>query len=94
MSRSNGCRIGRIRFKSGAEMRVLDTPPPAKGEPDVIKMLLDLLVRARSGNVVAVAMVSVNPKGTVTTGWCEGRGPNHHQLASGAATLLCRIGGN
>ena len=93
MNESNRCRIGRVRFKSGAEMRVLDTPPP-NGEPEVVKMLLDLLVRARSGSVIAVAMVAVSPKGTVSTGWCEGRGPNHHQLASGAATLLCRIGGN
>lgn len=73
-------------------MRVLDTP--RNGEPEVIDMLVDLLSRARSGNVSAMAMVAVSSTGTVSTGWCNGGGPNHHRLVSGAATLLCRIGGN
>jgi hypothetical protein len=87
---NGSCRIGRVRFKSGGEMRVLETRP--QGDPEVLEMLIDYLDRARRGELVALAVVSVNPDGTVATAWGGGEGAYYHYIASGAATLLYRIG--
>jgi hypothetical protein len=88
---SNGsCRIGRVRFKSGGEMRVLETRP--QGDPEVLEMLIDYLDRARRGELVALAVVSVSPDGIVATGWGGGGGGYYHEIVSGAATLLHRMG--
>jgi hypothetical protein len=91
MTSHNRCRIGLIKFKAGGEMRVLDTP--RQGDPDVIDMLVNLLDRARRGDLVAFAMVSVRDDGTVGTGWTMGSNTDHfHELASGALTLAHRMG--
>lgn len=89
---ANGCRIGKVKIKGGAEVRVLETRNT--GNPEIIKLLINLLDRARSGELVAFGMVSVNPRGTVGTAWCSGQGRHHHELASGALTLATRIGGS
>lgn len=90
---SNGCRIGKVKVKGGAEVRILENRHT--GNPALVKMLIDLLDRARTGELVAFAMVSVNPRGTVGTAWTYGSGGNHHhELASGALTLAQRIGGS
>ena len=86
----NGCRVGRVRLKSGGELRVLKTADG--GNPEIVDKLLDLLMRARRGEVVAIAMVAVTPNGTVTTGWEIADGPYYHHLASGALTLAGRMG--
>lgn len=87
---SNGCRVGRVKLKSGAELRILEGTPG--GNPEIVGKLLELLSRARRGEVVAIAMVVVNPKGTVATGWELADGPWYHHLSSGANTLLLRLG--
>jgi hypothetical protein len=92
MTATNGGRIGRVKFKNGAEVRILENRNT--GDPDVVNLLLTLLNRARKGELVAFAMVSVNPRGTVGTAWANGDGSHHHELASGALTLANRIGGS
>lgn len=92
MTSTNGGRIGRVKFKNGAEVRILESRNT--GEPDVIELLLNLLGRARNGQLVAFAMVSVSPNGTVGTAWANGDGSHHHELASGSLTLANRIGGS
>lgn len=87
---ANRCRIGRIKLKTGAEIRVLDTP--REGNPDVMEMLIRLLDKARRGELVAFGMVTVNGKGTVGTAWTYGEGGHHYELASGALTLATRLG--
>jgi hypothetical protein len=90
---ANGCRIGKIRVKGGgAEVRVLETHHA--GNPEIISMLINLLDRARTGELVAFGMVSVNPRGTVGTAWCSDGGRHHHELASGALSLAHRMGGS
>lgn len=88
----NGGRIGRVKFKNGTEVRILESRNT--GDPDVIELLLNLLDRARKGELVAFAMVSVNPNGTVGTAWANSDGSHHHELASGTLTLASRIGGS
>ena len=60
MTSTNGGRIGRVKFKNGAEVRILENRNT--GDPDVIELLLNLLGRARKGQLVAFAMVSVSPE--------------------------------
>ena len=89
---SNGCRIGKVRVKGGAEVRVLETRHG--GNQQIIDMLISLLDRARNGQLVAFGMISVNPSGTVGTAWVSDDGRHHHELASGALTLAHRMGGS
>jgi hypothetical protein len=86
----NGCRVGRVRLKSGGELRVFDGS--SGGNPEIVDKLLELLTRARKGEVVAIAMVVVSPNGTVSTGWEIANGPYYHHLSSGALTLAGRMG--
>lgn len=90
MTTGSGCRIGRVRLKSGGELRVFNGS--SGGDPDIVNKLLDLLTRARKGEVVAIAMVVVCPNGTVSTGWETANGPYYHHVASGALTLAGRMG--
>lgn len=90
---TNGGRIGRVKIKNGAEVVVLENRHT--GNPALVRMLIDLLDRARRGDLVAFGMVTVNPRGTVGTAWTYGGdGSHHHELASGALTLAHRIGGS
>lgn len=90
MRSGNGCRVSRVRLKSGGELRVFNGS--SGGSPEVVDKLLDLLTRARKGEVVALAVAVVNPNGTVSTGWEIANGPYYHHLASGALTLAIRLG--
>lgn len=92
MTATNGGRIGRVKVKNGAELRILENH--SIGNPDVINMLVDLLEKARKGELVAFGMICVNARGTVGTAWTYGGGNHHHELASGALTLASRIGGS
>jgi hypothetical protein len=84
------CRIGRVKFKNGVEIRILEGP--RGGHPDVIAMLLDALADARAGNVTAAGIVFVSPTGGVSTAWETGDSRHYHHLVSGAARLLQRLG--
>ena len=90
--KTNGCRIGKVKVKGGAEVRVLETRHG--GNQQIIDLLISLLDRARKGQLVAFGMISVNPKGTVGTAWVSDDGRHHHELASGALTLAHRMGGS
>jgi hypothetical protein len=93
MTGINGGRIGKVRFRNGTELRVLETRHD--GNQQIIDMLISLLDRARKGELVAFGMVTVNPRGTVGTAWTSGgNGRHYHELASGALTLAHRIGGS
>lgn len=89
MSASHGCKIGRVKFKSGGEMRLLDCP--TVGEPDVIEMLVDLLRDARKGAVVSFGFVVVCEDGSVETGWAYGDAETYHHMHSGAVILVSRL---
>lgn len=92
MTHQNGCRVAKVKFKNGGEIRILETRPA--GNPQIIDLLLGLLDRARNGELVGFGMISVNPRGTVGTAWVSDSGRHHHELASGALTLAHRIGGS
>jgi|GEM_PF-4974409 hypothetical protein len=68
-------------------------PPPAlpgcEPNPDAVRLLEEMLVKVRSGVVVGVAMVTVEPAGVVGTVFTDG--PHYHHLTSGAAMLLARM---
>lgn len=88
---AGSCRIGKIRMKNGgAEVRVLETPHA--GNPEVVASLISLLDRARRGHMIALAYVAVRPDGCVSTAWVNGETGHHHELASGALILACRMG--
>lgn len=89
MSFQSAVRIGRIRLRSGAEIRVL--PGGSGGHADVNEVLQRFLGESRAGRLSAVAIVAVQPDGTVLTGWKGADRGHHHHLASGALTLARRI---
>lgn len=90
MSGLNGGRIGRVKLKNGAELHVLENRQT--GNQEIVSLLINLLDRARHGDLVAFGMVTVNPRGTVGTGWISDDGTHYHELASGALTLSHRMG--
>ena len=90
MSMTHRCRIGRVRMKAGADVRVIDGAQG--GDPYVTALLMDMLKKARRGDLLAVAMVTVDSEGAVGTCWEQGEGPYFHNLASGALTLAFRLG--
>jgi hypothetical protein len=93
METPNGGRIGKVKVKNGAEVVVLENRHT--GNPVLIGMLIDLLDRARSDDLVALGVITVNPRGTVGTAWNSGGdGSHYHELASGALTLAHRMGGS
>jgi precorrin-4 methylase len=56
--------------------------------------LKDIQGRVKSGEIKAVGFVLVAYNGTVSTGWDNViDAGSHHQLTSGAATLLNRLSG-
>lgn len=77
-------------MKSGADVRILDGG--RGGDPDVVSLLMEMLQKARRGEIVALAMVTVSPDGTVGTCWEQGVDGNFHELASGSLMMACRFG--
>lgn len=90
MTSHSRCRIGRVKMKSGAEVRILDGD--RGGDPDVVSLLMEMLQKARRGEIESIAIVTVDPNGTVGSCWEQGAAGNFHQLSSGALMLACRFG--
>jgi len=58
---------------------------------DVVKMLEEWLERAKSGELVAIAIAGVKRSGVVSTEWRGTAGGWYHPLASAASILQHRI---
>lgn len=90
MPSHSSCRIGRVKMKTGADVRILNGS--TGGDPDVVALLMEMLQKARRGEIESVAIVTVDPNGTVGSCWEQGIAGNFHQLSSGALMLACRFG--
>lgn len=92
MTHNPGDLSGKPKSRPGATVHVLEGTQG--GHPDVVNLLLMMLQRARQGELVAVALVTVSPDGTVSTCWENGDGGHFHEIASGALALCSRLGGD
>lgn len=65
-----------------------DRPPPE----GIIRVLEDLIERARQGEFSGLAIVTITPEGHVGTGWAFGdAGWDRHRMYAGANLLERRI---
>lgn len=71
-------------------VRTIDFVKPASNE-QVVQMLEDWLLRARDGQVQAIALVGVRPGGTVATEWRGAVAGWTHELNSGISILQYRF---
>lgn len=75
-----GCRIGRVRFRSGGEVRILPAAAPlSEAQDDQVAMLTHALSQVRSGEWRSVAVVAINRDGSATpTRWSLADGDGMH----------------
>ena len=69
-------------------LRGTPLPSPSDPDPDVVKLLKNLLVKARAGQIHGIAVVCA-VDGVVSTGWAGSA--NAHDMLSGATYLQWRM---
>lgn len=82
------CKIGKIKFKNGAEIRVIDTVQP---HSDTVMILRDMLRNAEAGEVMSVAIATVNRNGWTDNCYTVCKGHHDYLLAGSVERLKHRI---
>lgn len=71
-----GCRISRVRFKTGADLTIL--PPLNQAESAAIDILVRALELARTGAITSVAVIGFDENGLVV---------NNYHIPAGAGSM-------